>query len=85
MTPVETMEEDHLKIIQLVSVVFNFFGLASRIPDPQSRVLVLDAAIEQGKSFVELLRLHIFREDNVLFVLAHKHIEKELLDRMNLH
>ncbi|MBT4760658.1 MAG: hemerythrin domain-containing protein [Bdellovibrionaceae bacterium] len=85
LTPVEIMEDDHLKIIQLVAVVFNFFGLASRMKDPTSRVMVLDAAIEQGKSLVELLRLHMFREDNVVFVLAHQNIDKELFDRMNLH
>ncbi len=85
LTPVEIMEEEHLKIIQLVAVVFNFFGLASRMKDPTSRVMVLDAAVEQGKSLVELLRLHIFREDNVVFILAHKNIDKELFDKMNLH
>jgi len=81
-TPVEIMEADHIKILQLAAVVFNFFGLCSRMPDPKSRLLILDAAIAQGKSFIELLRLHMFREDQVVFALAHKHIEKDLFDQM---
>lgn len=73
-TAIDLMEEEHLKAIQLAGVIFNFFGLVFRLPDEKSRLIVLDVAIEQGKTLVELLRLHIFRENNVLFQLAHKYI-----------
>lgn len=72
-TAIEMFEEDHVKIVQLVSVIFNFFGLVARLSDSQSRLLVLDVALEQGKSLIELLRLHLFREDHILIPLAHKH------------
>lgn len=81
-TAVDMLEDDHIKLIQLTSVCFNFFGLASRLPDEKSRALVLDAAIEQGKVIIENIRLHIFREDNVLFPLAHKYITAEEFDVM---
>lgn len=81
-TSVDLMEDDHLKALQLAAVVFNFFGLAFRLPDPASRLVVLDAALEQGKNLVELLRLHIFREDHVVFVSAHKLISREEFDAM---
>lgn len=81
-TSVDLMEDDHLKAIQLAAVVFNFFGLAFRLPDPASRLIVLDTALEQGKNLVELLRLHIFREDNVVFASAHKLISREEFDEM---
>lgn len=74
-TAIDMMEGDHLKAVQLVGVVFNFFGLSIRLPDEKSRAIVLDAAIEQGKILVELLRLHIFRENSIVFPLAHKYIE----------
>jgi len=74
------MEDDHLKAIQLTAVIFNFFGLASRLKDDVSRNLVIDAAIEQSNQLIELLRLHIFREDTILFPLAHKHIDSSELD-----
>ncbi len=61
------LEDDHIKLMQLAAVTFNFLGLAARLPDPASRAIVLDAAVEQGKSLVEILRLHIFREDKVVF------------------
>ncbi len=81
-TAVDVMEEDHLKIIQLVAVIFNFFALASRLQDNASRCLVLDAAIEQSNEFIELLRLHIFREDTIIFPLAHKYIAAAELDKL---
>ncbi|NIT60223.1 MAG: hypothetical protein GWN00_29655 [Aliifodinibius sp.] len=56
--------------------------MASRLPDASSRTLVLDAALEQGKTIVELLRLHIFREDNVVFPLAVKYLSNDELKMM---
>ncbi|RKZ33994.1 MAG: hypothetical protein DRQ37_08210 [Gammaproteobacteria bacterium] len=71
-TAIDLMEDEHTKAMQLAAVVLNFLGLAFRLPDERSRLIVLDAALEQGKNLVELLRLHIFREDNVVFSLAHR-------------
>lgn len=73
-TAVDMLEDDHIQTMQLAAVTFNFLGLAARLPDAPSRAITLDAALEQGKELVELLRLHIFREDNVVFALAVKHI-----------
>ncbi len=83
-TAVDMLEDDHVKALQLAAVVFNFFGMAMRLPDPNSRLVVLDAAIEQGKVLTELLRLHIFREDNIVFSLAHKFIAKAEFDEMRI-
>src|SRR3989338_3635678 len=71
-TAVDLMKADHLKAVQLAAVILNFLGLAFRLPDEKSRLIVLDTALEQGKNLVELLRLHIFREDNIVFALAHQ-------------
>jgi len=81
-TAVDMLEDDHIKVMQLAAVTFNFFGLAPRLPDPASRALVLDAALAQGKTLIELLRLHIFREDNIVFPLAHKHVTSDELGTM---
>ncbi|MBV6494200.1 MAG: hypothetical protein LDLANPLL_02231 [Turneriella sp.] len=82
-TPVDLMEDDHVKSMQLAAVVLNFLGLAFRLPDERSRLIVLDAALEQGKNLVELLRLHMFREDNVLFSLAHRLISNTEFEEMD--
>ena len=71
-TPVDVMLNEHTKAIQLAAVVLNFLGLAFRFPDQKTRLVILDAALEQGKNLVELLRLHVFREDNVVFPMAQR-------------
>jgi len=79
-TAVDLMEDDHVKIIQLGSLAFNILGLASRLPDTQSRAITYDIACHNGMELVELLKLHIFREDNIVFPLAQK-----LLSEQELH
>jgi len=81
-TAVDMLEDDHIKLMQLAAVTFNFLGLAARLPDPASRAIVLDAAVEQGKSLVEILRLHIFREDKVVFSSAAELITSKELKEM---
>ncbi len=75
-TPVDLMEDDHVKFIQLASLTFNFLGLAARLPDQHSRMLTNDVAYNSGIELIELLRLHIYREDNILFPLAQKLLTK---------
>lgn len=78
-TPIDLMEDEHVKFIQLASLTFNFLGLAARLKDNDSRGLTLDVAYNNGKELVETMRLHIFREDNTIFPLAQKLLtEKEL-------
>ena len=48
-------------------IVFNFLGLGSRLPDQQSKEITFQAAFEQGIAIVETMKLHIFREENILF------------------
>jgi len=82
-TAVDMLEDDHVKFLQLAALVFNFFGMATRLPDLNSRVVVMDAALEQGKALIELLRLHIFREDNIAFSQAHRFLSTAELDAMH--
>lgn len=81
-TPVDLMQDEHMKAAQLAAVILNFLGLAFRIPDEKIRLIVLDAALEQGRFLVELLRLHMFREDNLIFALAHQLITTDEFEQM---
>jgi len=81
-TAVDIMDDDHARGLQLAAVTFNFLGLSSRLPDERSRAIVLDAAIEQGNALIELMRLHMFREDTVVFSMAAKCLTAEELARM---
>lgn len=81
-TVVDLMEDDHIKMLQLAAISFNLFGLITRIPDKNSGMVILDLAIEQSKALIEMLKLHIFREDNVVFPIANKYLSAEVLDAM---
>lgn len=82
-TVVDLMEDDHIKMLQLAAISFNLFGLVTRIPDQNSGMVILDLAIEQSKALIEMLKLHIFREDNVVFPIANNYLSVEVLDAMN--
>ncbi len=82
-TAVDILKADHLELLQLSAVMTNFFRIAPRLPDEASQHYVIDAAIRQGRTLVEQLRLHIFREDVVVFSLAQKLLNEEELDRMH--
>lgn len=81
-TAIDALEDDHIKLMQLAAVTFNLISLASRLPDKNSGIMVLDAGLEQGKIIVEMLRLHIFREDNAVFPMAQKYLSTEEMDEM---
>lgn len=76
-TPVDVMEDDHVKIGQTSCLIFNLLGLAARLPDPRSAAIIYNHAWEQGRDFVERLKLHIFKEEEVLFPLTHRLIRPD--------
>lgn len=79
-TPVDLMEDEHVKMLQLATLSFNFLGLAMRLKDAEAISTTFDIAYNNGKELVEMLRLHIYREDNTLFPLAQKLLTKEELN-----
>ncbi len=81
-TAVDIIEDEHIKVAQLGALCLNFLGLGSRLEDKKSREIVFELAYEQGKTIVETMRLHIYREDETLFPLAMKLISKEELIEM---
>lgn len=73
-TAIDMLEDDHVKIMQHMTLMFNFLALGAQLPHAESASLTFDVACEQGFRLVELLRLHIFREDNVVYSKAQKYI-----------
>lgn len=76
-TAVDIMEDDHIKTLQSSALIFNLLGIANRLKDAQSRDMLLQIAYDQGRELVETLRLHIFKENEVLFPLAQKVISAD--------
>jgi hemerythrin-like domain-containing protein len=69
---IDVLIDDHIKSIQMSAVTFNMFALFSRISDEKSRYIILDVALNQAKELLELLRVHIYREDTIIFTYAQK-------------
>lgn len=81
-TAVDIMEDDHVKFIQLGTLTFNLLGLAPRFRDEQSKMFTYDVAYNNAKELVELIRLHVFREDNTLFPLAQKYLSAQQFNQV---
>ena len=79
---IDVLEDDHNTLLQTAAVAFNFFSLFGKLSDDNSRALVLDVALQKSDDLIELLRLHIFREESALITQAHNCISKEALDKM---
>ncbi len=79
-TPTDVMEDEHMTVMQLSCLVFNLIGLGSKLPDPMSRSIIYQNAMEQGRDIVETMRLHIFKENQVLIPMAHRLLSKEDFD-----
>ncbi len=81
-TGVDIMEAEHIQVAQLGALCLNFLGLGSRMHDKTSREMTFELAYDQGKEIVEIMRLHIYREDETLFPLAMKLISKDDFDKL---
>ena len=79
---IDVLEDEHAKAFQLSAITFNLFALFSRIPDERSRIIILDAAVVQAKELVELLKVHIYREDTIIFNYAQTKLSTEQLTEM---
>lgn len=71
-TPCDVMEDDHQVLMITTSLVMNLLGIATKLTDDRSQYVLFHYAYEQAKEAVESLRLHIFKENHVLFPLAQK-------------
>ncbi len=79
---IDVLEDEHVKIIQMVAVTFNMFALFVRIPDERSRIMILDVALNQAKELIELLKLHIYREDTIIFSYANRYLSADELTKI---
>jgi len=79
---IDVLEDEHVKTIQLSAVTFNMFALFARIPDERSRLIILDVAINQARKLIEMLKLHIYREDTIIFSYAHRNFSFDELDNL---
>lgn len=65
-TAIDIMEDDHLKVAQATAIIFNLLGISGRLRDGASRAVLCQIAHDQGREVVEVMRLHILKENEVL-------------------
>ncbi len=82
-TGINIMEDEHIKVAQAAAIVFNFLGLGSRLPDRKSQQITFEAAFQQGMAIIETMKLHIFREENVLFPQSMKLFSSDDFEKLN--
>lgn len=81
-TPVDVMMDEHLKAIQHAAVALNFLRVGSVLPDERSARIMINSALKETANLVELLRLHMFREDHIVFVSAQRLIPTAEMDAL---
>jgi hypothetical protein len=64
-------------------VVDSLVKIASRLADPGAALVLRDAAVRHTNNLVGLLRLHMFREEKILFASAHRLISTSEFDSMS--
>ncbi len=79
-TAIDIMFDEHLRANQIAAGIAAMLVLAPRIRDAESRKIVLASALGEVMRLVELLRLHMFREDNIVFASAQRLLPAEELD-----
>lgn len=82
-TPTDVMEDEHQQVFQSASLVFNLLGIGAKLPDEKSRAIVFQHALDAGREIVDIMKLHIFRENEVLLPLAQKLISAEEFTRID--
>jgi len=76
-TPVSVLEAEHIQGVQIAAVAKGFCALAHRLEDAASLRMVLSIALERCEALVKMMRLHVFREDRIVFVLAQEYLTSE--------
>ncbi|MBT3984095.1 MAG: hypothetical protein HOE90_22255 [Bacteriovoracaceae bacterium] len=82
-TGVDVLESEHVQAIQLAAITYHCFVLYSQIDDVNSKLTILASAIKNAKELIELLKLHIYREDKILFCQAQQLMTTEEMDLMH--
>lgn len=81
-TGVDVLQNEHVAALKAVASVTSLLSVIPQLPDRASREVVLDLAVGTGNNFIELLNLHIFREDHIMFSLAQTLLTPEELDEL---
>lgn len=79
-TPINVLEDEHTEATQLANEAHYVWILVFKVSDPATKRLLLKEFLLKSLKLVDQMRLHIFREDDIVFSLAQKHLTAQELD-----
>lgn len=79
-TGVDVLQDEHIQALQLATLCYKNLDLLDSINELTSRRKVVLFIVSKGLDLIELMELHIFREDEIIFGLAHELLSN---DEMN--
>ena len=82
-TPVALLEAEHVQLMQLTAILDTLAHLLTKIKDDESYQIVLNQFLIQAKTTLHILKLHIEKEDKVIFIMAYNYINQDELDRLD--
>ena len=82
-TPVDIMEDEHTKVSQSIAIIFTLLGLAPRLQDEKSRTYLFEQTFQLAQEVVETMKLHIFRENTILFPMAQQFLSDTEFSTVN--
>ncbi|MGE3608301.1 MAG: hemerythrin domain-containing protein [Bacteriovoracaceae bacterium] len=83
-TPIDVLVNEHFEALQVAIEAKNTWGLLQQLFDQPSQHILLGAFIRKSNTLLEMMKLHIYREDDIVFSLAQKNLNTEELDKMLL-
>lgn len=79
-TPVGVLEDEHDEASTLIDEINYIWCLIGKIVDPNVMTILIKDFYLKSQKLIEHMRLHIFREDKIVFSLAQRHLSTEELD-----
>jgi hemerythrin-like domain-containing protein len=84
-TPIDVLEDEHTEASRLATEAHYIWTLVFKVADQSTQRLLFKDFLVKSLKLIEIIRLHIFREDEIVFSLAQKHLTPEELDLINLN
>lgn len=81
-TPIDVLMNEHIEALQVAAEAKCTWNLLQQLFDKTSQHILLGAFIRKSNTLLEMMKLHIYREDDIVFSLAQKNLKTEELDQM---
>lgn len=81
-TPIDILKNEHIEAMQVGAEARCTWELLQQIFDSSSQTILLGNFLRKSNTLLEMMKLHIFREDDIVFSLAQKYLTQEQLDQM---